>query len=91
MSTIAEFIKIREQIETLAAKITLLAERKAALESKQRLDEANKLLDTLKTMVANDVQVIVVERLTRQLTRLGAKIETMLAKKPVKKQLKAAV
>jgi Tfp pilus assembly protein PilO len=91
MSSIAEFIKIREHIEALATKITLLAERKAATESKQRLDEANKHLDTLKTMVANDVQVIVVERLTRQLTRLGAKVDTMLAKKPVKKELKAAV
>jgi phage shock protein A len=91
MSSIAEFIKIREHIEALATKITLLTERKAALESKQRLDEANKHLDTLKTMVANDVQVIVVERLTRQLTRLGTKVETMLTKKPAKKVLKAAL
>jgi hypothetical protein len=92
MSSIAEFIKIREHIEALATKITLLAERKASLEAKQRLDEANKHLDTLKTMVANDVQVIVIERLTRQLTRLGTKVEAMLAKKkPVKKEMKAAV
>lgn len=88
MSTVAEFIKTRERIEALATKIIVLTERKAAPESKQRLDEANKHLDTLRTMVANDVQVIVVERLTRQLTGLGTKVESLLAKKTTKSKAK---
>ncbi|MCX5812094.1 MAG: hypothetical protein NT178_06065 [Proteobacteria bacterium] len=88
MSTVAEFIKTREHIEALATKITLLAERKAAPESKHRLDEANQHLDILKTMVANDVQVIVVDRLTRHLTRLGIKVDAIMAKKPVKRKPK---
>ena len=91
MSSVAEFIKSREHIEALATKISLLAERKAAPESKQRLDEANRHLETLKTMVANDVQVIVVDRLTRQLTGLGTKVDAMLAKMPAKKRQKTAV
>jgi len=91
MSSIAEFIKTREHIEALAVKIALLAERKAAPESKQRLDEANKHLDTLRTMVANDVQVTVVERLTRHLTGLGTKVDKIQAKKSATKKQKVAV
>ncbi len=36
-------------------------------------------------MVASDVQVIVADRLSRQLTGLSAKVETMAAKKPARK------
>jgi len=36
-------------------------------------------------MVANDTQVIVAERLSRQLTGFGTKVETMAAKMPVRK------
>jgi hypothetical protein len=90
MSSVGEFVKAREHIEALAVKIALLAERKAP-ESKQRLDEANQHLDTLKTMVANDVQVVVVERLTRQLTCLGTKVDKIPVKKPATKKQKAVV
>jgi hypothetical protein len=91
MSTVAEFVKARDQIEALAAKIIVLTERKAAPESKQRLDEANKRLEALKAMVSNDVQVIVVDRLTRQLTGLGNKIDAILAKMPAKKKQKTTI
>jgi hypothetical protein len=91
MSTIAEFIKTREQIEALATEIVLSTERKAVPESKQRLDEANQHLNTLKNMVANEVQVAAVERLARQLTGLEKKVDAILVKKPAKKKLKTAV
>lgn len=86
MSTVEEFIKVRKSIEALATKITLCLERKAFQDARQSLDEANRLLDSLKTMVANDVQVIVAGRLTRQLTDLGTKTETAAAKPPTRKK-----
>jgi len=85
MSSVAEFIEVRKSIETLAAQIILFAEHKAIQDSRQHLDEANRQLEVLKTMVANDVQVIVAGRLSKQLTGLGAKVETMEAKTPVRK------
>lgn len=91
MSSVEEFIKTRERIEALAKKIILLIQRKAMPESKLRLDEANVLLEKLKAMVSNDVQEVVLERLTSQLTTLGTKVNAYLAKKPVKKKQKVAV
>lgn len=85
MTSVAEFIKARESIEALVKRIILLVENKDVLDSKEHLDEANTQLDVLRTMVSNNVQVIVVERLTRQLGSLGIKVETMLAKMPVRK------
>jgi len=85
MTSVAEFIKARESIEALVKRIILLVENKDVLDSKKHLDEANTQLDVLRTMVSNNVQVIVVERLTRQLGSLGIKVETMLAKMPVRK------
>ena len=85
MSTVAEFIELRESIEALAGQIVLSVKDKAVQASQQRLEEANKQLEVLKSMVANDVQVIVAERLSRQLTGLTEKVETMAAKKPVRK------
>ena len=86
MSSVAEFIEIRKSIETLASQITLCVEQKAVQESKQHLDEANRQLEVLKPMVDNDVQVIVAGRLSRQLTGLGTKVETMVAKLPARKR-----
>jgi hypothetical protein len=83
--SVAEFIELRESIETLAGQITVSVKDKNVDDSKKRLDEANQKLDQLKTMVFTDVQVIVAERLTRQLTGLSEKLETMAAKKPVRK------
>jgi len=85
MASVAEFIEARESIEKLATQITLSVERKAVQDSRQHLDEANRQLEVLKTMVANDTQVIVAERLSRQLTGFGTKVETMAAKMPVRK------
>jgi len=85
MSSVAEFIELRESIEALAGQIVLSVKDKAVEDSKQGLDEANQKLKVLKTMVKTDVQVIVAERLTRQLMGLEAKIETLAAKKPVRK------
>jgi hypothetical protein len=85
MSTVAEFIEVRKSIETLTAKITMFNEHNAVQDSKQHLDEANRQLVVLNAMVDNDVQVIAASRLSRQLIGLGAKVESMAAKMPVRK------
>ena len=85
MSTIAEFIEVRKSIETLAAQIIVFAERKAVQDSRQHLDKANQQLELLKTMVANDVQVIVASRLSKQLAGLEKSVEKIKAKTPIKK------
>lgn len=86
MTSIAEFIKARESIEELATQITLLVERKAVKDSRKYLDNANRQLEVLRTMVANDTQVIVDSRLSAQLAGLGAKVQKMEAKVPVRKR-----
>ncbi|OPY77233.1 MAG: hypothetical protein A4E65_02831 [Syntrophorhabdus sp. PtaU1.Bin153] len=86
MSTVAEFIELRKSIETLATQIVQCIEQNAVQDSKQRLEKANQQLEDLKAMVANDVQVIVVGRLSRQLAALGAKTEKMAAKLPARKR-----
>ena len=83
--SVAEFIELREGIEALAGQITVFVKNKNVEDSRKRLDEANQKLDQLKTMVSTDVQVIVAERLTRQLTGLSEKLATVAAKKPVRK------
>lgn len=83
--SVAEFIELREGIEALAGQITVFVKNKNVEDSRKRLEEANQKLDQLKTMVSTDVQVIVAERLTRQLTGLSEKLETVAAKKPVRK------
>ncbi len=83
--SVEEFIELRESIEVLAEQITVSVKDKNVEDSKKCLEEANQKLDRLKTMVGTDVQVIVAERLTRQLTGLSEKLETMAAKKPVRK------
>jgi len=91
MSTVAEFIEARKSIETLATHIALCIQQKVLQDSRQCLDEANQQLEVLKTMVANDVQMIVATRLSRQLTGLGTKIEKMAGKKTAGKKLKTPV
>ncbi|MCX5854646.1 MAG: hypothetical protein NTZ24_08810 [Deltaproteobacteria bacterium] len=86
MSNVTEFIEIRRKIESLARQITLCIEKNIAQDSGQYLDEANRQLEVLKTMVANDVQVIAAGRLSRQLTGLGTKIKTMKVKSPTAKR-----
>lgn len=85
MTSIEEFIATRISIETLAGKIAQSVEDKVIRDSKENLEEANRQLEILKTMVANDVQVIVAGRLSRQLAELGTKVGTMAAKTVVKK------
>jgi len=80
MTNVAEFIETRLQIESLVQQIALSAERKAIPHSKQRLDEAARLLETLKAMVDNDVQESAVGRLTGELAGLGAKVEKLTRK-----------
>jgi hypothetical protein len=86
MTTIEEFIKAREAIETLAAKIIVLVENKSVRESRVLLDDANLKLETLKTMVANDIQVNVIGRLTAQLAGQSVKIVRMESKMPTGKR-----
>jgi len=87
MTSIAEFIKARESIEELATQITLFVENKAVQDSRKHLDKANQQLEVLKSMVANDTQVMVDSRLSARLAHLGMKIEKMEAKMPVKKRV----
>lgn len=85
MASVAEFIELRESIEALAGQIVLFVRDKAVQDSKQCLEEANQKLEVLKSMVVNDVQVIVADRLSRQLAGLSEKVEALAAKKPAKK------
>jgi hypothetical protein len=91
MSNVAEFIAVRENIEALVRKVALSVEERAFKDSRRHFDEARKQLEVLEGMVANDVQVIAVGRLTRQLTDLGMKIARSTVKKaaPEKKRSKA--
>jgi len=86
MSSIVEFIKVREGIEELAARIALLIERKDVRGSEKHLDTANRQLEVLKTMIANDTQEMVGRRLSAQLEGFGARIKKMKQKTPVKRK-----
>ena len=85
MSSVEEFIEVRNRVESLARQINLCIEKNAVQDSKEHLEEAGTHLETLKTMVSNDVQVIVADRLTRQLTALGLKIAKMALKAPARR------
>jgi hypothetical protein len=90
MSNVAEFIKIREQIEFLAKEIAVLLEQNTAPQSKPKLDEATALLVNLTNMVDNDVQVIAVGRLTRLLGTLQTKVTARESKRRVIKKARPA-
>ena len=85
MTNVVEFIRIRQRIELLAKQIDFTTKQKAAAESSQRLDEASKLLVTLTAMANNDIQDIVIGRLTRQLASLGIKVEIYQARNELPK------
>lgn len=82
MNNVAEFIKIREQIESRAHDISKLLGQSTVAEPKLLLDQASGLLAKLTTMVDNDIQVIAVGRLTRLLSTLRAKVVSLEKKKP---------
>jgi hypothetical protein len=85
MTSIEQFVAARVSIETLAKQIAQFLEHHAVQTSKKHLDEANKQLEVLKTMVSNDVQIVVATRLTAELTSLGTKVDKMASKMPVRK------
>ena len=87
MNDVAEFIRIREQIESRAKDISKLLEQSTVLAPpKVLLDQASGLLEQLTAMVDNDIQVTAVGRLTRLLGTLSAKITSIEKKKrPTKK------
>jgi hypothetical protein len=89
ITNVVEFIRIRQRIELLAKQIMSTTEQKAAAESIQRLDEASKLLVTLTAMANNDVQEVVIGRLTRLLASLGTKVGKLTTKKRVVKKQSA--
>ncbi len=91
MATVAEFIDVRQQIEALVKQIVLLTERKVVLDSTQRLEQAGRLLETLRTMADNDVQEICVGRLTREVASLQKKVGSLGSAKRVAKKQPAAV
>ena len=87
MNNVAEFIRIREQIESHANDISKLLEQSTVVaEPKVLLDQASGLLAQLTAMVDNDIQVTAAGRLTRLLGTLSAKIASIEKKKrPTKK------
>jgi DnaJ-domain-containing protein 1 len=89
MTSIEEFIAARMSIEALAGKIALSVENNAVQDSREHLEEAGRQLEILKAMVANDVQVIVAGRLSRQLGVLGVKVTAKIAKMPAKRKAAA--
>lgn len=89
MSDVAEFIRIREQIESHAKDISILLDQSTVAKPKILLDEASGLLTTLTTMVDNDIQVIAVGRLTRLLDSLRTKVASVEKKKRPAKKLRA--
>ena len=86
MNNVAEFIQLRQGIESLAKEIATLVERKTMPQSKIRLDEATELLAKLTVLADNDVQEIAVGRLTRLLGSLGTKVGALRPKKRVVKK-----
>lgn len=87
MNDVAEFIRIREQIESHAKDISKLLEQSTVVAApKVLLDQASGLLAQLTAMVDNDIQVTAVGRLTRLLGTLNTKVASMEKKKrPTKK------
>jgi len=86
MTNVVEFIRIRQRIELLAKQIESTTDQKAAAESAVRLDEASQLLATLTAMANNDVQDIVIGRLTRQLGTLRTKVGALAGRKRAAKK-----
>jgi hypothetical protein len=86
MSNVAEFIAIRQQIELLAKQITTLVERRAVPQAKTKFDEARDLLAKLTALADNDVQEVVIGRLTRLLGSLEKKVGTLKPKKAAAKK-----
>ncbi len=86
MKDVAEFVQIRQGIESLAKEIAVLVERRTMPQSRSRLNEASQLLAQLTVMADNDVQKIAVGRLTRLVGGLTAKVDALETKKrPAKK------
>ncbi len=86
MSNVAEFVEVRKNVEALATEIALCIKNKAKQESLQHLAEAKRNLEILKTMVANDVQVVAVGRLSTQLANLEAKTSRIKAGSSTRKR-----
>jgi hypothetical protein len=86
MNNVAEFIAIRQRIESFAKEIATLIERKTLPQSKLKLDEATELLVKLRSIADNDVQETAVDRLTRLLANLGTKVVALTPKKRVVKK-----
>lgn len=81
MNNVAEFIKIRVQIESDAKELSALLDRKTIPQSRLMYDHATVLLAELTKMVDNDVQVRAVTRLTGLLNSLGTKVTVLEEKK----------
>jgi hypothetical protein len=84
---VKEFVEIRQQIESLANEIAVLVERKNVPESKAKLLKATGLLEKLRAMAGNDVQEVVVSRLTRLLGKTEIQIAKL--KLPKKTSIKS--
>lgn len=90
MNNVAEFIKIRVEIESYAKELSALLEQKMMPQSRLMLDRATVLLAELAKMVDNDVQVRAVTRLTGLLNGLGTKVTVLERKKQSVKKSRSA-
>lgn len=90
MNNVAEFIKIRVEIESYAKELSALLEQKMMPQSRLMLDRATVLLVELAKMVDNDVQVRAVTRLTGLLNGLGTKVTVLERKKQSVKKSRSA-
>ena len=75
MATVAEFIAVRVQIESVVKQVALIIKGRKVFDSPQRLELAGELLQTLTTMADNDVQHSCVGRLTKELANLRTTVE----------------
>ena len=81
MSTVEEFISMRKSIETVIDQVTLSSKQGMTGSEREQLGRASAQLKELTAMVSNEVQATALDRLTRQLSSLEAKIEAAAAKK----------
>ncbi len=77
MATVEEFIATRQQIESVVKQVTLATQRRKAFDSAHKLEQAGELLETLTSMVDNDVQESCVRRLTRELDLLRIRVAAL--------------
>jgi hypothetical protein len=84
--SIGEFIKLRENIESIIVEIESLINRKSIANSYKKLEESNEMLTKLKQLAENEIQNRAVLRLTSELEYLAGQIDKLLSKREAGKK-----